>query len=316
MPNVRETVEAIAQLDMLVVCDIQPTEITRYADVLLPEDIYLERYDDLLLGSGKTPFIGLRQPVVQSPHDTRPAWRIAKELGAELGVGDYFAFGSFEDYLDTRLTGSGTSLTRSAVSSATGCLDQLKKEGVFLPARKTPLYLEQAEEFHFHTPSGRVEFYSKQLADAGFDPLPIYKPQPEAPAASFRLLYGRSPLHTFGRTQNNTILFDLESENSVWINPRAASKLGLADGQRVLVRNARGDETGPLPAKVTERMPENAVYMVHGFGHRTPGLTRTNGRGGDDNALLEHYAVDPISGSTGMRTEFVTVHAAGAGRSS
>ena len=52
--------------------------------------------------------------------------------------------------------------------------------------------------------------------------------------------------------------------------------------------------------------------MVHGFGHRAPGLSRAHGRGGDDAALIADYAVDPISGSTGMRTEFVTVHAAAA----
>ena len=56
--------------------------------MLLPEDTYLERHDDLALGRGKRPFICLRQPAVQSPHDTRPAWRIAKELGTALGVGD------------------------------------------------------------------------------------------------------------------------------------------------------------------------------------------------------------------------------------
>ncbi len=298
MPNRRETIEAIEQLDLLAVCDVQPTEITRYADVLLPEDLYLERYDDLLTGSGRGPYIGLRQPSVQSPHDTRPAWRIAKELGTELGVGDYFGFATFEEYLETRLAGSGTSL------------EQLKREGIFKLPRKTPLYLARGAEFHFHTPSGKIELYSEQLSKAGFSPLPSYKPQPEPPAGSFRLLYGRSPLHTFGRTQNNPILFDLDPENALWMSPQAARRLGLTAGQPVRVRSASGAETGPLPLKVTERMPDGAVYMVHGFGHRAPGLRRTNGRGGDDTSVIERYAVDPVSGSTGMRTEFVTVQAA------
>ncbi|HEY3358435.1 MAG TPA: molybdopterin-dependent oxidoreductase, partial [Polyangia bacterium] len=43
MPNREETIAAINALDLLVVCDVQPTEITRWADVLLPEDLYLER---------------------------------------------------------------------------------------------------------------------------------------------------------------------------------------------------------------------------------------------------------------------------------
>ena len=302
MPNREETVAAISALDLLVVCDVQPTEITRYADVLLPEDLYLERYDDIQLVSGKRPFVSLRQPVVASPHDTRPAWRIAKELAVEMGVGDYFAFATMEEYLETRLAAAGLSLS------------ELKAKGVLFPPRKTKLYLEAGEEFHFHTPSGKVELFSKQLADKGFDPLPVFRPQPAPPSGSYRLLYGRSPLHTFGRTQNNPILFDLDPTNALWIHPRSAARLGLRDGDPVLVRNGHGDVTGPLPAKVTERMPEDAVYMVHGFGHRAPGLTRTNGRGGDDTAVIRNYVLDGMSGATGMRTEFVTVQRASAGR--
>jgi thiosulfate reductase/polysulfide reductase chain A len=298
MPSQRETVKAIEQLDLLAVCDILPTEITRYADVLLPEDTYLERYDDLQLGGGKQPFIGLRQPAVTSPHDTRPAWRIAKELGAELGLSDYFAFSTFEEYLDTRLQGAGTSLA------------ELRAKGVKLVPRKTPLYLADGEPYEFHTPSRKVELYSRQLADAGFDPLPVHRALPEPAPGMFRLLYGRSPLHTFGRTQNNPVLAGLEPGNALWMSPEAAARLGLAPGQPVMVSNPRGDVTGPLPLQVTGRMPDGAVYMVHGFGHRSPGLSRADGQGGDDSAVIDLYAVDPISGSTGMRTQFVTVRAA------
>jgi thiosulfate reductase/polysulfide reductase chain A len=301
LPSPRETIAAIEKLDLLVVCDILPTEITRYADVLLPEDTYLERFDDLLLGSGKRPFLGLRQPAVQSPHDTRPAWRIAKELAEALGVGDFFGFESFEDYLATRLQGSGTTLS------------QLRRDGIFVQERKTPLYLADGEPYAFHTPSKRVELYSAQLAEKGFDPLPVYRPAPEPPPGRFRLLYGRSPLHTFGRTQNNPILHDLDPTNHLWMSPRAAAALGLRPGQPVMVANDRGAETGPLPLHVTERMPDGAVYMVHGFGHRSRALSRADGVGGDDGAVIDDYATDPVSGTNGMRTQFVTVRAARAG---
>jgi thiosulfate reductase/polysulfide reductase chain A len=299
MPNVAETLEAIRQLDLLVVCDILPTEITRWADIILPEDTYLERYDDILAGSGLRPFVGLRQPVVKSPHDTRPAWRIAKELGAELGVGDFFAWASFEEYLDARLAGTGTTVS------------ELQSKGIHFVERKTPAFRNAGEAIEFHTPSGKVELFSRQLAEKGFDPLPTYRPQPSPPRGSFRLLYGRSPLHTFGRTQNNPILHEVAPSNDLWMHPSSAASLGLEDGAMVEARNARGDTTGALPLRVTERIPEDAVYMVHGFGHRARELSRAFGRGGDDTAVITDYAVDPISGSTAMRTQFVTVHAAG-----
>jgi thiosulfate reductase / polysulfide reductase chain A len=302
MPNVRETLEAIEHLDMLVVCDIQPTEITRYADVLLPEDMYLERWDDLAVGTGKSPYIGLRQPAVASEHDTRPAWRIAKQLAEQLGVGDYFPFDTFEQYLASRLDGSGIAL------------DDLKAKGIaFTPPKALP-YLDPNDDFHWHTPSGKIELYSKQLADRGFAPLPSYVAPSAGPPGMLRLLYGRSPVHSFGRTQNNSILADVDPTNCVWIHPDDASRLGVMEGASVMVSNATGDATGPVRAKVTQRIAVGCVYMVHGFGQRSKALRTACGKGASDSDLIAHYAVDPISGTTGMRTEFVTVSRAPAGK--
>jgi thiosulfate reductase/polysulfide reductase chain A len=45
--------------------------------------------------------------------------------------------------------------------------------------------------------------------------------------------------------------------------------------------------------------------MVHGFGHDAPGLTRANGRGASDTALITRYSLDKISGGAGMRVNFV-----------
>jgi thiosulfate reductase/polysulfide reductase chain A len=298
MPNTQETIAAIDQLDMLVVCDVIPSEITAYADVLLPECTYLERFDDIFVGVGKRPYIGLRQPVVTSPYDTRPAWRIAKELGTELGVGDYFAFDRFEDYLEARLKPTGTDL------------DTLREQGIFFTEPRHPPYLDPQAEFHWHTRSGKVELFSQQLADQGFDPLPTYKPIPSPPEGWFRLSYGRSPLHTFGRTQNNEVLFDADPTNCVWLNPCCADAMGVEHGMAVMVENDRGDVTGPLPLRVTDRVQRHTAYMVHGFGHRAKGMRLACCSGGSDAEVIHHYRVDPITGATGMRVQFVRVRPA------
>ena len=74
-----------------------------------------------------------------------------------------------------------------------------------------------------------------------------------------------------------------------------------------MIANDHGDESGPVLLKVTERMPEGSVYLVHGFGHTAPGLTRTFGKGASDSEVLDTYAVDPMACTTGMRTQFVSV---------
>jgi thiosulfate reductase / polysulfide reductase chain A len=87
LPNEAETIKAIQQLDLLVVCDTVPSEMAGWADVILPDTTFLERHDELLTGFGRDGWISLRQPVVAAPHDQKPSWWIAKQLAEKLGIG-------------------------------------------------------------------------------------------------------------------------------------------------------------------------------------------------------------------------------------
>ncbi|MDP3180251.1 MAG: molybdopterin-dependent oxidoreductase, partial [Bacteroidota bacterium] len=98
LPNEKETIEAIQNLDLMVVVDVIPSEIAGWADVVLPESVYLERYDDLHMSAFKETFIGIRQPVVESPADQKPNWWIAKKLAEKLGLGNYYPWNHIEDY--------------------------------------------------------------------------------------------------------------------------------------------------------------------------------------------------------------------------
>jgi thiosulfate reductase/polysulfide reductase chain A len=56
LPEKNKTIEAINNLDLMVVVDTMPMEITGYADVVLPECTYLERYDSIRSLPGKGRF--------------------------------------------------------------------------------------------------------------------------------------------------------------------------------------------------------------------------------------------------------------------
>ncbi len=112
-----ETIRAIQQLDLLVVVDVIPSEIAGWADVVLPESIYLERYDELHSEAFRHPFIALRQPVVEAPGDQKPNWWIAKTLAEKLGLGAYYPWNDIEEYLAARLKAGGYSF------------DELKRDG-------------------------------------------------------------------------------------------------------------------------------------------------------------------------------------------
>ncbi|MGZ4813408.1 MAG: molybdopterin dinucleotide binding domain-containing protein, partial [Terriglobales bacterium] len=118
---------------------------------------------------------------------------------------------------------------------------------------------------------------------------------------------GRSPLHSFARTQNNALLNSLDPENAVWISAKAARELRLNHGQRVVLENQDGIQSLPVKVAVTEGIRRDCVYMVHGFGHRSKLLRKAFGRGASDTGLMTRVEVDPIMGGTGMRVNFVRV---------
>lgn len=294
IPDVARTKEALEKLDLYVAIDVLPMDHVMWADVILPEATYLERYDDLVAIAHKTPFIELRQPAVEPMWDTKPGWWIARELGLRLGLDAYFDWPDIETYLDKRLQAIGSSL------------EQAKAEGTLVQRGRPYLGDWAARNLNpFGTPSGKIELYSQTFADAGLDPLPTYEAPVEGPVGSYRLLYGRSPVHTFAKTQNNWVLMEMHGANAVWIHTAEARKLGLKRGDYVWLENQDGVRDGPIAVFVTERLRRDCVYMVHGFGHRSPGMKVADGRGASDTALMSRYRLDPISGGAGLHVNFV-----------
>ncbi len=294
LPNEDETIRAIQNLDLLVVIDVIPSEIAGWADVVLPESIYLERYDDLNVEWFREPFISLRQPVVDSPNDQKPNWWIAKKLAEKLELSEYYPWENIEDYLEYRLSAGGYDF------------EELKKTGI-IKGSPQPIYFETGVPIEFPTPSGKIEFYSLQLAKAGFDPVPKYKKPEEGPPGYFRLLYGRAPVHSFSRTQTNRILMDMYNENEVWINKFIADRLGLKSGDYVKLKNQDGVVSNKIKVKATERIRPDCVYIVHGFGHNSKMLKFAYKKGASDSQLIKRYVIDPLMGGTGMNVNFVTI---------
>ncbi|MFA3782669.1 molybdopterin-dependent oxidoreductase [Melioribacteraceae bacterium 4301-Me] len=294
LPNTEETVKAIQNLDLLVVIDVIPSEIAGWADVVLPEAIYLERYDELFAPYYKQPFVSLRQPVVGPPADQKPGWWIAKKLGEKLGLHEYFKWKDIEEYLDTRLKMAGLSLA------------ELKKKGV-VKGQKIPLYIEEGFKPEFNTPTGKIELYSTQLAKLGYDPIPKFTKHPEPPAGYFRLLFGRAPMHSFSRTQTNPTLNNVMSENEVWINSDIAKRLGIKSGDYVKLKNIDGVVSNKIKVKATERIRTDSIFLVHGFGHNSKMLKHAYLKGASDSQLITNYKIDPLMGGTAMNVNFVTI---------
>jgi thiosulfate reductase/polysulfide reductase chain A len=297
IPNKKLLEEAIESIDFMVVMDTMPMDVTGYADVVLPEATYLERADGIRSATNREPSIAVRLPAAKPRFDSRPGWWVAKQIGERLGLSDYFDYEDYEEVIQWQLEKMGSSL------------NELERTGVkMFPRKSGSMYLDEEGNHEFDTASGKIELYSQELKNLGFDPMPVFTKHPEPPAGYYRLNYGRAPMHTFSRTANNPNLNDLKDENKLWVNPKVARILDLRSGQEVWLKNQDGIISDfAIKVRVTERIRWDSVYMVHGFGHTNKKLTRAFGKGINDTQMISSVMVDPIMGGTGMRGNFVTI---------
>jgi len=81
----------------------------------------------------------------------------------------------------------------------------------------------------------------------------------------------------------------------------------LKNGDEIWLENQAGVVSEfSIKIRATERIRYDNVYMVHGFGTNQKGLSKSYGRGINDQQLISTVMVDPLMGGTGFRGNFVT----------
>jgi thiosulfate reductase/polysulfide reductase chain A len=291
--NRRKTIEMINALDFMVSVDIAMSDTAWMADLVLPAPSYLERQDPVsaFLASSSCSGVITRDPVVPALFESRPVFWIVKELARRLDLGEHFDF-TIEDFRKAQLKDLpevATALETQGVYNVTGPSYGIQ-EGVRLKTR-----------------SGKIEFYNERYAENGIDPMPVYRPPDPIPEGRFRIVVGRNAYITQSASTNNTLLWELESENSLWIHPLSAERLGIRNGDPVTVESRVGK--GRLRARVTEETRPDTVYMDTGFGAMSKGLSKIFGKGACIADVLEDHA-DAISGNMAMHETIVTVRKA------
>lgn len=300
IPARQKTLEAIKKIEFMAVVDVLPMEQTRYADLVLPEATYLERYDPpAIVTTHKRPFVAVRQPAIEPMYESKPGWWIAKKAAEKLGLSDYFPWTDPQDHLRRLIAPmkiNETELMSLGAVSFDGkpyIEDRTENDGPLFP-----------------TQSGKIELESSVLKDLKLDAIPKYEAVDQPPSGFVRLIYGRAPVHSFSRSENNAWLDDLMPENPIWLSTKAAQQFGVNEGQKVILENQDGVKSPPVTAKVTPAMRDDVAYTVHGFGPQAPDLKKAYQHGFSDTALMTRIAVDPLMGATGMRVNFVRVLAA------
>ena len=288
------TRRALDQLDLIVTIDINYSDIAWYSDVILPESTYLERTDCIQQANGLKPQMFLRRQAVPPRYDTRDGAMILKQIAERIGTGRYFPYADMDELVRWQLEGTGFDM---ADFDAKG----------FVAYGKDKIFWDRADGLKLKTPSGKIEFTSSLLEGAGFESFPAYVPRKVPQPGQFRLVTGRSALHTHVSTQNVEYLNELCAENVLWINAAKAAALGIADKSMVQIASSR--HKGKIRAHVTDMIHPDCVFLLHGFGHQAQRAARSYNRGVSDAALQENL-FDKVGGSPAYHDTFVNVNAA------
>jgi len=292
--DTNQTKKALDKLDLIVAIDINYSDIAWYADVILPESTYLERTDCVQQANGLKPQMFLRRQAVEPRYDTRDGAMILKQIAERIGTGNFFPYENMDELVRWQLEGTGFSM------------EDFEAKG-FVAYGKKQIFMDRRDGLKFKTPSGKIEFKSSLLEDAGFESFPVYEPVTAPSGGKFRLVVGRNALHTHVSTQNNPYLNEICSENELWINTEKAAELGINNGDPVAISSPVG--SGEIKAKVTDLIHPEAVFMLHGFGHEAKKASRSYNKGVSDSVLQENV-YDKIGGSPAYHETIVTVKAA------
>jgi anaerobic selenocysteine-containing dehydrogenase len=203
------------------------TPTASLADIVLPVASYLE-YDHVV---APTNVIAQVQQKVAQVGECRSDYEIISGLARRLGLGEYF-WGTAEEALDAILKPAGLTFR------------EFREIGILTASKQYKKY----ERSGFGTPSGKVELYSSQLKEWGFDPLPTYYEPPESPYSAPGL-EGEYPLiltnhkssmfqHSGGR--QITTLRSKRLHPTVEIHAELAARLGIAEGDWVYIETRRG----------------------------------------------------------------------------
>ena len=223
-----------------------------YADLVLPEATYLERWD--LISPPpmeRVPFIALRQPI-SKPHGQSLAFpEILIELAHRIGGGmeRYFRFGRTEHYIEAMI-----SKIPKLVDA--GGIDLLMEKGIWVDPDAKPLY-QSYEQKRLGTPSGRFDF----------DPLPVYSPIPHHQKlgdGEFHLITFQWNVHSYSQTANCKWLMEIVHRNPLWINEETAKRMGLKDGERVKITSSVGSLI--TPAFITQGIHPRVVALSDSVG--------------------------------------------------
>lgn len=266
LPDSRHVNEAFASIPFIVSFSSFQDETAAMADLLLPDHVYLERYEDVPVGAGLVQqVIGLSKPVVSPQFNTRHLGEtlITAAQAMAPSIADAFPWENYETCLKETMGEKWDTLMQAGVWVETDIDpvdDEVQLAGLDLPTI-------QAEGDVNSFPLLLVPYDSMRISSSHIgDPPFMIK------AVADTVLRGK--------------------DGFVEVNPQTASATGLSQGAVATLTTPRGEAR--VRVHLSEGIQPGVVAMVRGLGH-TAFDGYLAGKGVNVNELIGPVE-DPASG--------------------
>jgi molybdopterin-containing oxidoreductase family molybdopterin binding subunit len=330
--NPQAIAEMLKQIPFIATFSTHLDETAEFADLVLPEAYYLERFDLFPNRPSHTMspatgyfYWGLRQPVVKPLGQARRWIDVMLEIADRLGfLGDVYKmfnvrWGLKDPYkLDANERYTMNELydrwTKSLFGPERG-IEWFKTHG-YHKVRRTPQenypgpFIKARFPIYFENmlrAKQSVAKVAKQLGQkwdtSDYQALPEWKPCPAyddgQPPYDLYVVNFKIPFHTLSITTQNPWLSELSERNpyayKILINAETALRKGVRDGDEIWVESEAGRVKGV--AKVTECIHPQVVGIAGVFGSWAEGKPVAKGKGVHFNSLLplDMKRIDPIS---------------------
>lgn len=237
IPHQTKVRRGLARDDLFtVVVDHFVTDTACYADIVLPTTMAIE-HQDLLISYGHL-YIAWNEPAVRPPGECLPTTEIFRRLARTMHLDEPALYDSDE------------TIARQVLNSRHPSLDGITLETLKARGSVRLNYPDPFVPFAtaFPTPSGRLEFASERMAQAGMPAVADYTPSHET-SQQDTTLAREHPLALITPADHNflnSIFANVPRQQqragttTLLMHPGDAAPLGIASGDEVRVSNTRG----------------------------------------------------------------------------